>query len=48
MSVEEILQLMRTCNVAQVRAELEWLKIYNTVLYKEVAAFYTLAARQPK
>lgn len=55
MSVEELIQLIRTCNLAQVRTELERLKIRadkghsssSTTLF-EVEFFYTSAARQPK
>lgn len=44
MSVEELIQLMRTCSLAQVRAQLEeWV---GSVAYDEIVEFYEQAKEQ--
>lgn len=48
MSIDEILQLMRLCSIAQVRAELDQLKRENKQAYDEFQAFWERAFRQPK
>ena len=46
MSPDELIQLMRTCSLAQVRKQLEIVKEKNPEAYMTIEAFYLLAAKQ--
>lgn len=46
MTVDELIQLIRTCNLSQVRTALEKVKKNNPNVFIEVEAFFTLAAKQ--
>lgn len=52
MNIEAFIQLLRTCNLAQVRAELEKMKKLNTVtdqqMFTFLENFYQRASRQEK
>lgn len=48
MSVEELIQLMRTCSLADVRKVLETIKKKNPEAYTTIKAFYTLVALKKK
>lgn len=48
MSVDELIQLIRTCNLAQVRAQLEKMKEHDPESYQEVIHFYRDASRRKK
>lgn len=46
MSVDELIQLMRTCSLAKVRAELQRMKDKYPATYDEVERFYQAASKQ--
>ena len=48
MTPDELIQLMRTCSMAQVRAELERMAKHPESDYVRVVAFYKRAARRKK
>lgn len=45
MSIDEIIQLMRTCSLAKVRKQLEKLEKKNPAAYTAIANFYKEAVK---
>lgn len=48
MTVDELIQLIRTCNLSQVRAELLAIKDNGGEIYDAVRVFYQNTAMRPK
>jgi len=46
MTTDELIQLMRTCSMAQVRMQLEAAKMGNPEAFMTIEAFYKLASKQ--